>query len=877
MNPLIDLLPAAGWPRFLADAIWQSTLAGLLGLACIHLIARRPTTRACVSLCAIVAAVALPMFTAGARLAGWGFLAAPAVGEPAETHAIPQVAIAASEQSTSFEAADLPVYVGAHTASTVDAALRMTPQHPMPAQSAADAAEPANTPTFFLTIWIVSSIVLFVRLLASAWQTRKLLLEAVQCDDSTISVAVRAAAGRLGIASPGVFVSAGVKLPTVFAFGRGVVLLPKIEPTSSENDTAGAGSDGQNTYARWFAIFCHELGHIRRRDGRNRLAVEIAIALFPWQPLVWLLRREYRRHAEEACDDWAVASGVNPLDYATLLAELVPSVPCLSMGATIMTTDAKSRILRLLSLRETPRPRTTWPQLGAIATAACAIIATVALAQRPAADKERPSETRQDSTAIEPQDTSDRKPFTAAAIDYVLEPPDVVTIDVVRLVPKAPYRIRAVDVLQVDLEGGLPGQTIENILFVVEPGGHLNLGSAYGKVKVASLSLDEARDAVEAHLRRTLKRPRVSLILYESSGFQQVAGQHTVGVDGYLNLGAFGQVHISGMTIAEAREAIEKKLGEHFERPSISLALQAEKQFQGIGPRDRASAESKSVYVLEPPDIISVQPIRLLPKGPQRIERLDQLEIAVSGTLEEAPINGPYPVDADGEISLGPEYGRLNVAGLTVKEAIQKIDEHLSKTLVQPEVALRITEKPRNKQVGGNHLIGPDGHINLGTFGQVYVAGMTVNEAREAIEKKLAEHFDKPSVAVDVIAYNSKVYYVIVQGGGAGDSIFRFPLTGNDTVLDALAQVNAKVHKNTSLWISRATGERKSKTLRIDWEKITAGGDAASNHQLRPGDRVFLQDAVPRNKAAEDATRSNTALGEPRNSNSGLTDRIDRE
>jgi hypothetical protein len=96
-------------------------------------------------------------------------------------------------------------------------------------------------------------------------------------------------------------------------------------------------------------------------------------------------------------------------------------------------------------------------------------------------------------------------------------------------------------------------------------------------------------------------------------------------------------------------------------------------------------------------------------------------------------------------------------------------------------------------------------------------------------------------------------------------------------VLDALAQVNVTLHKNTTMWISRPAGEKESKTLRIDWAKITSEGDAANNYQLRPGDRVFLQDAVPRNKAAEDPTRSNSAFDAPRNSNSGLTGRIDHD
>jgi polysaccharide export outer membrane protein len=874
VNLIIDQLPVDGWPRFIADAVWQSTLVGLLGLVCIHLIARRPATRACVSVCAIVAAVALPFFSAGARLTGWGLLAAPTVVPPADAQVSRQGVIASNEESRIYEAVEIPVYVGVPTGRTVDAAAVLAPQKPIPAEPAAQAVESFTAPTALLAIWIVLSLVLFARLLASVWQTRRLLRQSVPIADVAVSAAIQAAADRLGIKSPRVFASSNVKLPTVFAFGRGVVLLPKNEPASPKNNAAVAGSEGQNTHDQWFAIFCHELGHIRRRDGRNRLLVEIALALMPWQPLVWLLRREYLRHAEEACDDWAVASGVDPLEYATVLSDFIPVVPRLSLGASIMTTDAKSRILRLLSLRETPRPRTTWPQLVAISTAACAIVATVALGQRPAADKVEPAESPQSGAAVETHNTSDRKPVEAAeTIDYVLEPHDLVTIDVLRLVPKAPYRIRAVDVLRVDVEGELSEQEIDNMLFVVAPGGDLNLGAAYGKVKVAGLSLDEARDAVEAHLRRTLKRAQVSLYLHESSG--QVAGQHTVGVDGYLNLGAFEQVKVSGMTIGEARQAIETKLSDHFEKPSIRLALQSRNQFQGIAPRDRAAAESKSVYVLEPPDIIAVEPIRLLPKGPQRVERLDQLEIAVSGTLEEAPIKGPYQVDADGEISLGPEYGRLNVAGLTVKETIQKIDEHLSKTLVQPEVAVRITDHPKNKQVGGTHLIGPDGHVNLGTFGQVYVAGMTVDEARKAIEKKLAEHFDKPSVAVDVTAYNSKVYYIIVEGVGQGDSIHRYPLTGNETVLDALAQVNV-IRRDMNFWILRPNADGAFQLIAVDWTKLKSGEDSIRKYQLRPGDRVFLEDAVQKSAPA-DPTKSNSAFGPPRNSNRGLTGRIGRE
>jgi polysaccharide export outer membrane protein len=253
---------------------------------------------------------------------------------------------------------------------------------------------------------------------------------------------------------------------------------------------------------------------------------------------------------------------------------------------------------------------------------------------------------------------------------YTIEPPDVLTIEALRVVPKAPYRIRPIDILQIDVEGEQPTQPIDAMLFVVEPGGHLNLGPSYGKVLVKDLSLEEARDVVEKHLRRTLRNPQVSLTLYESSGVQQITGQHTVGQDGY---------------------------------------------------------------------------------------------------------------------------------------------------------------------------------INLGTYGQVYVTGMTIEEATAAIEKHLEAHLEDPQVAVDMFTYQSKSYYVISEGGGPpfGDQIVKFPITGNETVLDALAQINGlSPRSSTRIWIARPSpgDDGCFQTLPVKYGDITGNGAIATNYQILPGDRVFIQE-----------------------------------
>jgi protein involved in polysaccharide export with SLBB domain len=120
---------------------------------------------------------------------------------------------------------------------------------------------------------------------------------------------------------------------------------------------------------------------------------------------------------------------------------------------------------------------------------------------------------------------------------------------------------------------------------------------------------------------------------------------------------------------------------------------------------------------------------------------------------------------------------------------------------------------------------------------------MTLAEAKAAIEKHLGEYLDAPLVSVDVFSYNSKVYYVITEGAGFGDQVGRFPVTGNETVLDAVAQINGLSRLSSKdIWIARPapSGVGCDQVLPVDIEAIMKGGSTATNYQLLPGDRVFI-------------------------------------
>lgn len=247
-------------------------------------------------------------------------------------------------------------------------------------------------------------------------------------------------------------------------------------------------------------------------------------------------------------------------------------------------------------------------------------------------------------------------------------------------------------------------------------------------------------------------------------------------------------------------------------------------------------------YVIEPPDILLIDAVRMVPKQPYRLAPLDIVQLSVVGALPEQAIDGEYAVEGSGRIDLGRPYGPVYVVDLTIDEAKAAVEAKLAETLKTPLVEMRLVETAATQQISGEHAVGPDGMVSLGTYGKVMVAGMTQLQARAAIEAQLARFVDRPQVSVDIYAYNSKVYYLITQGAGLGDGVTRFPITGNETVLDAIADINGLESVSSKrIWVARpAPSGGQDQILPVDWTAITARGRSETNYQLMPGDRVFI-------------------------------------
>lgn len=247
-------------------------------------------------------------------------------------------------------------------------------------------------------------------------------------------------------------------------------------------------------------------------------------------------------------------------------------------------------------------------------------------------------------------------------------------------------------------------------------------------------------------------------------------------------------------------------------------------------------------YTIEPPDILQIEALQVVPRAPYHLKSLDILSIQATGTLPESPIAGVYPIEPGGTVNLGPPYGIVKVSGLTVEEAQEKIATHLENYLKEPLVTVALAQLGLGQQVSGQYLVGPDGTITLGSYGSVNVVGQTLDQAKLTIEAFLSRELEDPRISINMFAYNSKVYYVVLQGAGLGDGVYRFPITGNETVLDAIAQINGLNQVSSKrIWIARPTNALgEVQILPVDWFAITEQAATNSNYQVLPGDRVFI-------------------------------------
>ena len=115
---------------------------------------------------------------------------------------------------------------------------------------------------------------------------------------------------------------------------------------------------------------------------------------------------------------------------------------------------------------------------------------------------------------------------------------------------------------------------------------------------------------------------------------------------------------------------------------------------------------------------------------------------------------------------------------------------------------------------------------------------MTLSEAREAIEKHLTEFLDEPEVSVDVFAYNSKFYYVVTEGAGRGSD----PAGTDHRQRDGAGRHHPDrrpgafpARPSGSPGRPRPMAAAAAQVLPVNWRAIIDAADTSTNWQVMPG------------------------------------------
>jgi polysaccharide export outer membrane protein len=272
----------------------------------------------------------------------------------------------------------------------------------------------------------------------------------------------------------------------------------------------------------------------------------------------------------------------------------------------------------------------------------------------------------------------------------------------------------------------------------------------------------------------------------------------------------------------------------------------ADPRYDGSLPREIQKVTMPE-YRVEIPDILRVELLRVSPTPQYKVDGGDILFVSISYKNQPDPFAVEALVTPDGVINLPITYGgSVRVAGLTteqIEQAIVKAAE--AKDVKEPKVQVNILQSRALTALRGEYIISQDGKINLGVYGRVRVVGLTLEETKQTIETHLSQFLNNPIVSVDVAAYNSKVYYVIFDGGGRGQQIYRLPITGNETVLDAIANVQGlpQVSSKYHMWVARPAPASvdEEMILPVDWVGISSGALTKTNYQLLPGDRLYVR------------------------------------
>jgi len=142
-------------------------------------------------------------------------------------------------------------------------------------------------------------------------------------------------------------------------------------------------------------------------------------------------------------------------------------------------------------------------------------------------------------------------------------------------------------------------------------------------------------------------------------------------------------------------------------------------------------------------------------------------------------------------------------------------------------------------------FVQPDGTISYLQVQNIKAAGLTVDELRDAVEKKLAGFFKQPRLIISPVSLHSKKYFILgkILDNGA------FAMDRPITILEAVARsrgIETGLFEQNTVELAdleRSFLVRDGKRMKVDFQKLFFEGDMSQNLELEPGDYLYFPSA----------------------------------
>ncbi len=138
--------------------------------------------------------------------------------------------------------------------------------------------------------------------------------------------------------------------------------------------------------------------------------------------------------------------------------------------------------------------------------------------------------------------------------------------------------------------------------------------------------------------------------------------------------------------------------------------------------------------------------------------------------------------------------------------------------------------------------IAPDGTVSFLQAQNVKIAGMSIDEARLAMERSLAGNFRSPRVIITPMEVASKRFIILGKVNIAGVVTLERPMTLVEAVANAGGLETGLQEGNTVELadMERSFISRRGQRLPVDFKKLFQHGDLSRNIQVEPDDFIFI-------------------------------------